>query len=352
MRPSDRPLWELNDFNAIACLMVILIHVLSLGISNADPTAPQAFFIYLPWRLSAFVVPAFLFSGAVKIALHSDAALTAAAYGRYVLHRFRKIYLPFVIWNVIYYLVFLPIHYVNGSIGEFLRYLWYGNLSSPFYYVLIVMQFYLLLPVWVWLIRRVPAVPAIFCAFLVSLLFLRIGAVLEIFGISFAYGDRIFPTYLCFWVMGLYAGKHYTLLKEHLTRISLLFAAVPVCFFALVAYLQYAKGVYFLDLNPVKLCTDTLSIWLLLGLCLMIREKLPHLSRPLGYIYRASFFVYLSHCLFLTVGTVFFQRIGITALTPLLALRALVCYSVPFLLFFFWEKAKHFISSPKTMSKA
>ena len=60
---------ELNDMNAIACLLVILIHVLSLGISSVTPTSWQAAVIYFPWRLAAFVVPMFLYTGAVKMAL-------------------------------------------------------------------------------------------------------------------------------------------------------------------------------------------------------------------------------------------------------------------------------------------
>ena len=57
---------ELNYFNGIACLLVILIHVLSLGVVSEARTW-QGFCVFLPWRISQFVVPAFLFSGAVKM---------------------------------------------------------------------------------------------------------------------------------------------------------------------------------------------------------------------------------------------------------------------------------------------
>ena len=60
---------ELNYFNGIACLLVILIHVLSLGVVSLRPGTWQGFCVFLPWRISQFVVPAFLFSGAVKMSL-------------------------------------------------------------------------------------------------------------------------------------------------------------------------------------------------------------------------------------------------------------------------------------------
>lgn len=58
---------ELDYFNAIACLLVMLIHVLSLGVTELDRGSWQAAAVYLPWRLAAFAVPAFLFCGAVKL---------------------------------------------------------------------------------------------------------------------------------------------------------------------------------------------------------------------------------------------------------------------------------------------
>jgi hypothetical protein len=59
---------ELDYMNAAACLLVILIHVLSVGIVAADPASWQAAAIYFPWRFAAFVAPAFLYTAAVKLA--------------------------------------------------------------------------------------------------------------------------------------------------------------------------------------------------------------------------------------------------------------------------------------------
>ena len=88
---------ELDCFNAIACLLVILIHVLSIGITSLEKNSVQLAVIYLPWKLAAYVVPGFLFTGAVKMALgFDDRALTLSGYAKYVWRRIRKIYLPYV----------------------------------------------------------------------------------------------------------------------------------------------------------------------------------------------------------------------------------------------------------------
>lgn len=342
MRKNARYAPELAYFNAVACLLVILIHVLSQGVSQAEPTSWQLAAVYFPWRWAAFVVPAFLFSGGVKMTLAFDARWDVRRYGRYVWSRVQKIYLPYLLWNGIYYLVFWRIGYVSGSVKELLRYIWIGNLSSPFYYVVIVIQFYLLQPVWFWLVRRVPWHMGVLCAGLVSWVCLYANHVLGLFGLSFGYWDRVFPTYLLFWVMGLYAGQYYERFIHSVVenRAGAALAALAVAGMSVLAYLQYSRKLWLFDLGPGKLCTDCLSILLLLWLSGRLARSGARLRRVLERIQAASFFVYLSHCLFLTLCASYLQRLGISRLSVLLACRFAVCYTLPFLSWELWRRAR------------
>ena len=132
---------ELDCFNAVACLLVMLIHVLSAAVSSLDKGSWQAAAVYLPSRLAAFAVPGFLFCGAVKLGLRLRKEDGGPAYGPYILGRVRKIYLPYVAAVVVYYIVLTSIDYVTPSWRGFASYLWLGNLSSQFYYIIITMQF-------------------------------------------------------------------------------------------------------------------------------------------------------------------------------------------------------------------
>ena len=153
-RPPSR-LPVLDDFNALCCLLVIMIHVMSLGITDADPTSWQGAVVFVPWLLSRCAVPGFLFSGGMKMGLEL-ARDTLSPYGPYILRRAKKVYFPYLFWTLFYYLCFLPIGYVRGSLAELGNYLWFGSLSAQFYYVLVVMQLYLLRPLWRQLVRREP----------------------------------------------------------------------------------------------------------------------------------------------------------------------------------------------------
>ena len=148
---------ELDYINAAACLCVILIHVLSYGIGGYGPQSWQAAVIYFPWRLAGFVVPAFSFTGAVKMALFfGDRKITAGVYLHYIWERILHIYFPYVIWAAVYYLYLYSAGYMQGSFSELTAGIFRGSLSGQFYYIVIVMQFYLLMPLWIRLVRRVP----------------------------------------------------------------------------------------------------------------------------------------------------------------------------------------------------
>lgn len=335
---KHRKIEELSYFNAIACLLVVLTHVLSQSVSSLDPGSWQLAAVYFPHRLSAFVVPAFLFSGAVKMSVQMDKALDLRGYFRYFWSRVKKIYIPYVIWNVIYYVEFLRIGFVRGSAEEFFSYLLVGNLSSPFYYVITVMQFYALQPLWRWIVKNVPWYTAGGCGMLITFASMQLGTILDRFGISFPYSDRIFPTYLIFWVVGLYVGQNYDAFVRSLTenKVGHWLGGLFVLVYCGIAYLQHARGIYLFDLNYSKVIVDCLSIFLLLRLSVAIVRGPAPLRKGLSFVHAASFFVYLSHCLFLTLGANYFSGQGITEMSRLLVLRALVTYGCSFGLYGIW----------------
>ncbi len=335
---------ELDHFNAIACLLVILIHVLSIGITSLDKTSLQLAVIYLPWKLAAYVVPGFLFTGAVKMALgFDDRALTLSGYAKYVWRRIVKIYLPYVAWVGIYYLYFLRIGWVKPGIGVFLRYVFVGDLSSPFYYVVTVMQFYLLMPLWRWMTKRIPWFAAILTACFVTLGMLYSEGILSQFGISFVWRDRVFPSYLVFWVLGLYVGRYYDTVRDMLKRrvLSVLSLLIPIAVYGIGMLVQHARGIWLFDGNVIKMFSDCMSICVMLALCILIADHAPkHVTKPLSFIYRASFTVYLSHCLFLQIITSVIGRLGLMDIGVQLLLRAAVCYTAPFILWYAWYWAR------------
>ena len=325
---------ELDYMNAIACLLVILIHVLSVGIVEAEPDSWQAAVIYFPWRFAAFVVPMFLYTAAVKLARqYGGADLSPRLYLRYVLRRLQKIYVPYVLWVLVYYAYYIHRGYVAGNLRELLSYIRIGNLSSPFYFVIIIMQFYLTMPLWVWMLRRVPAWVGIGVGLFVTLCMFQAAAFASHFGVTVQYTDRCCLTYSVFWIAGLYVGKYYDRFVPALReRWTWLLSGVAVAAYCVFFYLQYANGITLSGTSGIKTAADLLSILLLHAIGLRLTERPGPVNKVLDSVYRYSFSVYLCHCLFLTALEAHLPRLGITRLSAVLSIRALVCYTLPFLL--------------------
>ena len=335
---ARRKIEELTYFNAICCFLVILIHVLSYSVTNCEKPSALAAFVFVPWKTAAFAVPAFLFSGAMKMAAGFNGS-PLENYGSYLLGRLKKIVLPYAFWNVIYYAVFIMIGYESFSVTGFIRSLALGTLSAQFYYVIIVLQFYLLRPLWQIMTEKIPVYIAVPFSALVTYFSMQTDTTLAHFGIEFAYSDRLFTTYLVFWTLGLYAGKNadgFTKSLENKRRWMPL-ALVGIGAFVFVAYVQYSRPVWLFNLTFYKMFSDVLSVFVLFALCTSIVKAkgmaADRTRHALTFVHSASYSVYLSHCLFLTIAKKLVIDAGYTRIGIVTVSTAIVCATVPFALY-------------------
>jgi membrane-bound acyltransferase YfiQ involved in biofilm formation len=116
-------------------------------------------------------------------------------------------------------------------------------------------------------------------------------------------------------VLGLYAGKHYdtvrNALKQHTASVFAMI--IPILLYGIGAWVQYTRGLYLFDGNVLKMVSDCMTICVMLTLCMIIDDRAPAvITKPLSFIYAASFAVYLSHCLFLQHITSVISQYSIT----------------------------------------
>ena len=64
-------------------------------------------------------------------------------------------------------------------------------------------------------------------------------------------------------------------------------------------------------------------------------------KNALSFIHKSSFSVYLSHCLVLQIITNYLTGKGVSDVGLLLAVRAVACYTIPFLLWYVWSLIKN-----------
>ena len=293
---------ELSLLSVIFCILVVFIHCSSEPVTNLDKNSWQYIAVFLPWRLSSFVVQGFIMLSGIKLFLGNT---DSVGYIKYVAKRLKTVFLPYVLWVLVCYFWFLYHHYFEFSFGDIFGYIFKGNLVGHFYFVVVIMQFYLLYPLWKLMLRKLPCSAAV-CLSLGVMILLSQGLVslISVFfpGYFFPYNDRIFTTYLFYFVCGCFIGANYDVFKATVLR----FRYAITVLFAIFAFLDgfvslgVFRGVFvFAQLDILHTLYIISAVFFFIMVANVLCGKREKLPAVLSHIDSASYIIYLSHPLFI-----------------------------------------------------
>jgi surface polysaccharide O-acyltransferase-like enzyme len=326
--------FELSLMNILFCLCVVFIHASSYLITTADRNSWQAALLLPFWKNSAVAVYGFIFLGGVKLAFSLDKPFS---YSQYLLGRLKRVLLPYVAAFLIYYLYFYFCGYFEFDLIFMFKNLASGDLVGHFYFIIAIMQFYLLAPIWRYIAKRLDSAERIIAVLIISLFIGQLFGqyltdFLYIFNKNrvFVYSDRIFTTYMFYWVAGLVVGKYYERIKTAaVANFSQLLILYSFAFSlnAFLAYLNYIgrDNIYWLETSHRFYVIS--SIMFIFSASI---KASPHLSqiKLLHYIDRTSFSIYLWHPLALFVSELIVSKIGGLSLSMIFGIRILFGYFV------------------------
>lgn len=313
---------EIDFVNILLCVLVMLIHILSRSVVSLDKASIQYLTVLVPSRLASFVVQGFIFLSGMKYFMkYSDKDFK---YLTFISSRVRSILLPYILWNVIYYLALIPQGYFKFSITELLRYIVMGNMISHFYFVVVIMQFYVLMPIWFKLFKSIDERLLLILSFILMIVFGQYLAA------GFNYNDRIFIKYIFYWIAGCAVGRHinefFVFINRHRNKIIFLYAAIALID-CIGTYNNNTKG-YVVGLENIHIAYCISAIIFVFTVCGKLKE---HVDKPIfGMINRQSYNIYLSHCLLLYYCDGFMKVCGIYSARDILLLRLCLCYVVTF----------------------
>ena len=284
---------EIFTFGTLAPIGVVIAHVNAMVVRYF----PDDFYLmsYVIFRLLSFVVPAFIFASGLKLARKYADDNVKLRYFPFIGNRFLKIYFPYVCWVVVYYFYLMEFGYgVYFDWTELLIYIGTGQLVDHFYFVIAIMQFYLLFPI----ILR-------FCKKTTPIIGILITLPLTILARVFLDSSSWFLTHTIFFVVGCYAGAFYEDFIQWLKRFkSLLYSAYLVVAGAhlFISY-QHSLGYFNYEYrHTMTVLFCTLSILIFYRICVTFNESTKK-QQCGGFLARnlssASYYVYLSHILVL-----------------------------------------------------
>lgn len=197
---------EATVLNVIFCILVVFIHGSSAFISTGDKNTTLYLLVNSIWRLSFFSVYGFVFLSGYKAFLGSE----ITDYLSYYKKKLKTIFIPYLLWNVIFYGTFISKEYFPFSMSDFCYYILSGTLSAPFYFVIIFMQFYFLMPLWQWIQKNLPPIPVLLVAILLSDVIAPklLPFITDNYPDFIVFYNHLFIHYLFYWILGMYCGKN------------------------------------------------------------------------------------------------------------------------------------------------
>lgn len=328
---------EISFFESILCFFVVMIHILSESIDAYAPGTVPSIVLFSVSRLLTFAVPGFVISAGIKFAHKFE--YTQFRYLDFLKGRILKIFVPYVFCAVLYYLYFAFRHqYYEFSFAGLFGTIFEGSIAAPFYFIILIMQIYILSPVMFLFYKSFPS-------FLGITLALSITLVSMYFTKELAYNNRIFLNYFLYWTVGCYIGIDFRnkIAKLNSKKMPLLFLGIILTvFYVMFSYLQFL-GVY------ISFANDIIKI----AYCTVVPlTYLSYMPKTVGYFAEefstATFYVFLIHCLAIFEIQHILTAWNITSVPLRMTVEIIFTYTVSVLLSYGYVCLKKKIFGAKT----
>ncbi len=345
--------YELTVASLLYMLLVIFIHLASECVTGYRTDSLPFAVMCSAHRLSSFVVQGFLFLSGVKLFLPRKN--DAFSYPKFYRSRAKRVVLPYLFVFAVFCVYFVRNGRLAFDLPYFLRECVTGGLVGHFYYVAILCQFYLLMPLWRFVAARCS--PLLTClASLFTMLICRAHLpeiVRLLTGGELSLNSRLFTTFLFYFVAGVFCGRFYDRFAEflHVRRreIAVLFAVTGGIDCVLIWVIR--NGLYYptwADDFHVLYCVAAILFTLSLSLAFVRRHPTFTEIPLIRYLADASYNVYLLHPLFIfQLDDLFFRR-SIQSLTLRFVLRGMAVYPLALGLCVLWEIVKRQLKRGKT----
>lgn len=315
---STERILAIDYIRGIAMLGVVGIHTGSMSLSN--PHVNIHLFALLE-IVSRFSVPIFFFVSAFGLFISQDLS-GPFAYITYVKRRLRNVFIPYVVWSLLYMIhaTLLSGDWAVWHITMLIQYLFFGLASYQLYWLVILLWFYLFMPLWRWMLRGILAHPrsTLPTLLLAQIVFNYYSSYLIVMSDPpHSLADLLLQYRLNYWVLhylfiflfGGYCAQNYQIIKQWVHHSQHLIVAFFISTLGLMLFFYYFL-LFELHYTPEQAVNTahqlspagilyTLASTLFLLMCFQCYSlpKLP--ARLLQALSTHSYSVYLVHPFFL-----------------------------------------------------
>ncbi|MCR2803747.1 acyltransferase [Paenibacillus soyae] len=335
---------ELNVVKAVAILAVLLIHVSADPRVNVPWGSASAPFYMVANQLSMFAVPVFILVNGLVLfyRYHDDWSFPQAV--QFYKKRLKFIVMPYVIWSAIYYLYRQVLGHqpVRFDFRDFVDQLWWGETGYHLYFMVIIIQFYLVFPLLMAVVRKLRMKPyhLVLLGVLVQGVFYSIHHYVE----PFERSAKLLPNYAIVFGVGAAIGMSYATFAEKFRQVWWTFGLTIFVGFTYLLMLlanqdgtRYWPPAYVILYNLYAVLAGISLIWI----GKIVTERSSRIVQWVLALGAASFGIYLVHPAVLsTWKTLFNPAPQHMYYHPYIAVTMLVVIAVPWLIVYLTKKIK------------
>ncbi|MEI8216794.1 MAG: acyltransferase [Eubacteriales bacterium] len=306
----SKKIYTLDIYKALAAFMVILIHVTATPVVTLTSGNTLTLLLAIN-RFAKPSVPMFIFaSGMSLFYVYKDKNLD---YFKFLRKRFMRILVPYLFFCIIYYAYYVSSGTYAFSWEFFIGNVFSGKLIYHLYFVVIIIQFYLLYGLFHQVVNRYK-----------PLLIIPATAILSLISINIVQSEwvgRFFGTYALYFVIGCYFGKEYEKTMAFMNKYKWPIFIAFICSGGLYAYQFYQAqvlklGYPFISDSYAFLIFSSIACmtyFIIAGIIENIYQKgrIKEARNFLLSISAASYYIYLSHPLGIIAGVSISNRLGI-----------------------------------------
>jgi surface polysaccharide O-acyltransferase-like enzyme len=302
-------LYELDYMRFIACLAVMIVHITATGVTGYIHGSFPHLVVLLVNKSLKFTTPIFIFlSGVTSFYSYRQKEFK---YFSFLKKRLAKVLMAYLLWCVIYYLSYIEIGYHHAwDSNFFITSVLQGTISYHLYFVIIIVQMYIVGPVLYHFLKTTDKkITILFVAGVVTLLSAEF--------IRFELSDRLFLKYVFFYMLGIYVTLERDLFLSFVERHK-----TPVIAGYLIAGLAFTAVSYY-DMSIttyVWFFFSVLSVFFVYYVGLVMKELFSKYYSFIKLFGQSSYYIYLMHPLVLTVMILYAENNGILSVTKRLIL--------------------------------
>lgn len=303
-------LFELDYIRVIACFAVIIVHITATGVTGYIHGSLPHIIMLLINRSLKFTTPIFIFlSGVTSFYSYRKKEFK---YFPFIVKRLEKVLVAYFLWCIIYYETYIRLGYFMRDINFFIENVKLGTMSYHLYFVIIIVQMYIVGPAFYKLLKNSNN----------KIIILIVAAIITVLCaeyIRFENSDRLFLKYMFFYMLGIYVtleydkyilwiGKNKVYISVGFVIISAIYTLVSFYDLKVITYIWFIFSIF--------------AVFFVYYVGLIMKRSLSKIYSFIKLFGQSSYYIYLMHPLVLTLAIMYTNNNGILSIT-----KRLIIYS-------------------------